>query len=53
MEQTLFPEDELFLMDDNSLVIKGANIENSAKYTCSVQSKFGKDNISSIVQILG
>ena len=38
---------------DNSLVIKGPEVEDSAKYTCSVQSEFGKDDTSSFVTIVG
>jgi len=49
----IIPGDELSLTDDNSLVIRGADVGDSAKYTCSVQSKFGKDDISSIVKIKG
>ena len=45
--------DELTSTDDNSLVIKGAGVDDSAKYNCSVQSKFGKDSFSSIVTIKG
>ena len=49
----IIPEDEISITDNDSLVIKGANIEDSANYTCNVQSKFGKDDITSAVQILG
>ena len=49
----IVPGNELSLTDDNSLVIEGADVEDSANYTCSVQSKFGKDDISSIVEIEG
>ena len=38
---------------DNSLVVKGTKIEDGGKYTCSVQSKFGKHGISSVVRIIG
>lgn len=38
---------------DNSLVIKGPEVEDSANYTCSVRSDFGKDDISSFVAIVG
>ena len=50
--QEIIPEDEHSLTADNSLVLKGAEAE-SGKYTCRVENKFGKDDISSIVQILG
>ena len=45
--------EEFVITDNNSLVIKGAGIEDNAKYTCLVQSEFGKDSISSIVRIKG
>ena len=45
--------DRFFVTDDNTLIIKRPEVEGSTKYTCSVQSKFGKDNISSHVTILG
>ena len=38
---------------DNTLVIKGAISQDSSKYTCTVQSEFGKDNTSSTVLIIG
>ena len=38
---------------DNSLVIKGAEVKESAEYTCMVQSAFGKDETSSVVRIIG
>ena len=38
---------------DNSLVIKGAEVKESAEYTCVVQSAFGKDETSSVVRIIG
>ena len=41
------------IMDDNSLLIKGAEVKNSAGYTCSVESAFGKDDTSSNVKIIG
>ena len=45
--------DNTFISNDNSLVIKEAKIDDSAKYICSVQSKFGKDDTSSIVKLIG
>ena len=47
------PEGVFTITDDNSLVIERADVDDSAKYTCSVQSKFGKDDISSTVRIKG
>ena len=43
----------LSITADNSLVLKGTKIEDGGKYTCSAQSKFGKDDISSVVRIIG
>ena len=45
--------EEISIADDNSLVIKAAKIEDSARYTCRVESTFGEDQSSSIVRILG
>lgn len=45
--------DRFSITDDSTLVIKRPEVEDSAKYTCSVQNKFGKDDISSHVTILG
>ena len=45
--------DRFSITDDSSLIIKRPEVEDSAKYTCSVQNKFGKDYISSHVTILG
>jgi len=42
-----------FISSDNSLVIKNGNADDSAKYTCSIQSNFGKKDISSVVEIIG
>ena len=38
---------------NHTLVIKQVELEDSAKYTCSVQNSFGKDESSSIVTIIG
>ena len=38
---------------DNSLVIKGAEANESGNYSCSVKSAFGKDDSSSIVRMIG
>ena len=45
--------DRFSISDDNTLVIKGAVVQQSSKYTCSVQSVFGQDDASSIVRIIG
>ena len=43
----------LFFTTDNSLVIKNGDVDDSAKYTCSIQNNFGKEEISSVVEIIG
>ena len=45
--------DKLTILDDNTLVIKDADLEDDAKYTCTIQNSFGKDEVSSIVRIIG
>ena len=52
-EVEIAPEGAFTITDDKSLVIKGTGVQDSAKYTCSVQSNFGKDDISSTVRIKG
>ena len=42
-----------FTADNNSFVIDGAMVVDSAKYTCRVQSVFGMDEVSSTVTIIG
>ena len=41
------------ILDDNTLVIKEADLDDGAKYTCTIQNAFGKDDVSSIVRIIG
>ena len=48
-----FEGDKFSITDDSTLIIKRPGVEVSAKYTCSVENKFGKDYISSHVKILG
>ena len=43
----------IFITADNSLVIENGDVYDSAKYTCSIQSEFGEDDISSVVKIIG
>ena len=43
----------LTILGDNTLVIKDADLEDDAKYTCTIQNAFGKDQLSSIVRIIG
>ena len=45
--------DTFSILVDNSLVIKEAEVEHSASYTCSAQSEFGNDEVSSAVKIIG
>jgi len=45
--------DRFSITVDNSLVIKGAAVKESALYTCIVQSAFGKDDSSSSVRMIG
>lgn len=46
-------EEILFITTDNSLVIKNGDVDDSAEYTCSIQSNFGKEDITSVVEIIG
>ena len=43
----------LLFTTDNSLVIKNGDVDDSAEYTCSIQNNFGKEDISSFVEIIG
>ena len=45
--------DKLSITGDNSLLIKDTGVDDSAKYTCRVRSKFGTDETSSSVRIIG
>lgn len=45
--------DTLTILDDNTLVIKDADLDDDAKYTCTIQNTFGKDEVSSIVRVIG
>ena len=46
-------EEGLSSLKNNTLVIEQVELDDSAKYTCSVQNAFGKDEASSIVKIIG
>ena len=46
-------EDEVSITNENALVIQEAQSEDSATYTCKVESEFGKESLSSIVRIKG
>ena len=52
-EVEIIPGEAFHVTDDNSLVIKGADLEENGKYSCTVRSEFGKDDISSIVDVIG
>ena len=41
------------IASDNSLVIEGVASDDSAQYTCSVESVSGTDSESSVVKIIG
>ena len=45
--------EKLSIMKDDALIIKGAESKDSAKYTCKVESHFGKESLSSMVKIKG
>ena len=47
------PGDNIVLTSENSLVIKQAEADDSAKYTCDVQGLTGSDSASSTIQIVG
>jgi len=51
-EVQIIEGDRFSITVDNSLVIKGAEVKENAKYTCSVKSAFGKDDSSFIVRIM-
>ena len=46
-------EDKISIKDDNSLVIKQSNENDSAKYSCRVHNNFGINAVSSIVSVKG
>ena len=45
--------EDISISGNNSLVIKGASVEDSAKYTCNIQNVAGTDSASSTVNIVG
>ena len=47
------PRGEYSIIDDNSLVIKGGDVDDTAMYTCSAQTIFGTYNVSSFVVLKG
>ena len=52
-EVEIVPGEEFRVTDDNSLVVKGADLKDNGKYSCTIGSEFGKDDISSVVNIIG
>jgi len=48
----LIDEEKLSVRGD-SLLIRGAEVEDSAKYTCRVGNVAGLDKLSSIIKIIG
>lgn len=46
-------EDRYSIQDDSSLLIKDSKKEDTARYTCTVESVAGKESASSTVQIIG
>ena len=49
----LIAGERISIINQNLLVIRDAEGDDSGKYTCSVESKFGKDSVSSIARIMG
>ena len=47
------PEEEISFTDDNLIIIKAADVEDSVMYTCTARNEFGRDDTSSIVRIIG
>ena len=45
--------ERLSLTSNSSLVVNRAEMGDSAKYTCSVQSVFGKEDLSTTMTIIG
>jgi len=43
----------IIFAENNTLVMEHVELDDSAKYTCSAQNLFGKDEASSIVRIIG
>ena len=51
--QEILSEGRYTLQDDGSLLIREADEEDNARYTCTAESVGGKDSASSAVQIVG
>ena len=49
----LLLQEETVSISGDSLVIRGAEVEDSGKYTCRVLSLAGMDKLSSVVKIIG
>ena len=52
-DKKILGEDRYDVQDDGSLLIKDSNKEDTARYTCTVESVAGKESASSTVQIIG
>ena len=49
----LLTHEEKISVREDSLLIRGAEVEDSAKYTCRVGNLAGLDELSSIIKIIG
>ena len=52
-EGVLLKHEEKISVREDSLLIRGAEVEDSAKYTCRVGNVAGLDALSSIIKIIG
>lgn len=52
-EGLLLTHEEKISVREDSLLIRGAEVEDSAKYTCRVGNVVGLDELSSIIKIIG
>ena len=52
-EGVLLKHEEKISVREDSLLIRGAEVEDSAKYTCRVGNVAGLDQLSSIIKIIG
>ena len=49
----LLTQEEKISVREDSLLIRGAEVDDSAKYTCRVGNEAGLDGLSSIIKIIG
>ena len=52
-EGVILTHEEKISVREDSLLIRGAEVEDSAKYTCRVGNVAGLDQLSSIIKIIG